>query len=138
MGIGKKISQRKVELDIKTNIELAERMKGKVHPNTIGKWIAGKSSPRGDNVIALAKALKVTADLLLFDEGDNPEKTKALERMVSSIVKAEIQKSSKDIIVGSEWLHFPKCDKIPEEDKQSLLRQVRNLLKLYKCPEIEK
>lgn len=122
------------ELGIKTNVALAERMKGEVHPNTIGKWIAGKSVPRGSSVIALAKALKISADLILFDEGENPEQTKSLERMVSKIVSVEIHKTLRNAKVQfqEEVARFLKSDKIPEEDKQSILRQVRNLLKLYK------
>jgi len=134
MGIGRRILQRMAELGIKTNVALAEKMNGKVHPYTIGKWISGKSVPRGTSLIVLAKALKVSADLLLFDEGENPEQTKSLERMVSKIVSAETQKILKEanFNVRKEVSKFLESKKIPDADKESILRQVKNLLKMYK------
>jgi len=142
MDIGRKIQQRKIELGIKTNVELAEKMNGKVHPYTIGKWIGGKRKPRGDNVIALAKALKISADFLLFEESESPERTKSLERMVRDILKTEGEKrpqvgESKANSQHFFFNHFLDCDKVPQEDKEGLLRQVKNLLKLYKCPEVK-
>lgn len=122
------------ELGIKSRVELADKMDNKVRPQTIGKWIAKKSKPRGESLMFLAKALKMSADLLLFDEGDNPEQTKSLERMVSSIVKAELKKTTIQVKEGMEKViaQFFECPDVPEEDRKSILRQIENLLKLYK------
>lgn len=134
MKLGRKILQRMVELGIKTNIELAERMNRGVHPNTVGKWIAGKSNPRGDNVIALARALKISVDLLLLEEGQDAEQLKSLERIVSKIVEAEAKKvlESAKSDLTSELSLFLKSDKIPQEDKNIILVQVKRLLERYK------
>lgn len=133
MGIGRRILQRMAELGIKTNVALAERMNRKVHPYTIGKWISGKSVPGGTSLIALAKALNVSVDLIVFDEGENPERTKSLERIVSTIVKSELEKSgtlSKNEL-NKEVLKLLESDQIPQEEKDSIFRQIRNLHKLY-------
>jgi len=134
MGIGRKILQRMAELGITSRVQLADKMKGKVHPYTVGRWISGKSVPRGDSLIALAKALKISADLLLFDEGESSEKTKSLERMVSSIVKTELAKSPKtdENSLNSELSEFLKSKKIPKEDKDIIIAQVKRLLERYK------
>jgi len=151
MGIGKRILQRMAELGIKSNVALAQKMNGSVHPNTIGKWIGDKTKPRGENVIALAKALKISADLLLFDEGENIEQTKSLERIARDIVKAEAdrlfgprnQKDEDYYVVFSSLSKIPEEHRddivmffsslrIPPEDKDAILRQIRNLLKMYK------
>jgi len=121
---------------LNNKMRLADKMNGRIHPNTIGKWIAGKNRPRGDNVIALARALKISADLLLFDEGEHPEKTKSLERMVSKIVEAETRKILKEDkkdknSLNSEFDKLLASRKIPPEDKEGILRQIKNLLKLY-------
>ena len=130
MDTGKKILHRRAELGIKTNVELAEKMGGKVRPQTIGKWIAGKTTPRGTSLKALAKALKISADFILFDEGENPEQTKSLERMVTTIVKSELHRTS--ILPMNEIEEVMGSEEIPQEEKESLLRQARNLLKLYR------
>lgn len=134
MSIGRRILQRMAELGIKTNVALAEKMNRAVHPNTIGKWISGKSVPRGNSVIALAKALKISADLILFDEGENVAQTKELTKMVTEIVQAETKKVLKETETDleEELILFLNSDKIPQEDKDALIRQARNLLKLYK------
>lgn len=121
------------ELGIKTNVELAKRMGGKIHPYTIGKWIAGKSTPGGTSLIALAKALRISADLILFDEGENVEQTKQLTKMVSSIVQAETQKllTEAKTDLEKELALFLNSVKIPPEIKAALVEQARNLLKLY-------
>ena len=133
MDIGRRILQRMAELGIKTNVELAKRMGGKIHPYTIGKWISGKSTPRGTSLIALTKALKISADLILFDEGDNIEQTKELTKMVSSIVQAETKKilTEAKTDLENELVLFLKSKKIPPEIKAALVDQARNLLKLY-------
>lgn len=138
MGIGRRILQRMAELGIKTNVALAEKMNRKVHPYTIGKWIAGKSVPRGTSVIALAKALKISADLILFDEGENPGQTKELTKMVTEIVKMETKKVLNKVKPNLETAleKFVGSKNIPQEDKDSILRQIENLLKLY--PDKEK
>jgi hypothetical protein len=129
MSIAKTISMRMAELGIKSNVELADKMGGIVRPQTIGKWKAEKTTPRGKNLIVLAKALKMSVDLLVLDEGDNPDQTKSLERMVSQIVKSEIQKTP--VKSNNEFEEMMKSDKIPEEEKDLILRHIRNLLKLY-------
>lgn len=121
------------ELGIRTNVELAKRMGGKIHPYTIGKWISGKSTPRGTSLIALTKALKISADLILFDEGENLEQTKELTKMVSSILQAQSKKNPTEAKTDleNELALFLKSDKIPPEIKAGLVEQARNLLKLY-------
>jgi len=71
--------------------------------------------------------------LILYEEGDNPESKKSLERMVSTIVKSELKKSgtlSKDEL-NKEVLKLLESDQIPQEEKDGILRQIRNLHKLY-------
>jgi len=136
------IRQLMAKEGIKTVKELADKMNtlaGRkiITANSVGKWLRPslkrKAEPKATSLMFLAKALKVSADLLLFDEGENPEKTKSLERMVSSIVKTEIEKSSKinKNSLNSEVSQFLKSNRIPQEDKDSILRQIENLLKLY-------
>lgn len=119
------------DLADKINEEAGERI---ISPTSVGKWIAGKTVPKATSLMFLAKALKVSADLILSDEGSNPEQTKSLERMVSSIVKAEIEKTSKSDQKDSnnQIAEFLKSERVPAEDKKSILRQIENLLKLYK------
>lgn len=133
MNIGKKILLRMAELGIKTNVALAEKMKGEVHPNTIGRWIAGDSNPRGTSLIALAKALNVSVDLIVFDEGENPQHTKELRKMVTEIVKMETTKVPNKVKPNLETAleKFVGSENIPLEDKDSILRQIENLLERY-------
>lgn len=121
------------ELGIKSRVELADKMKGTVHPYTIGKWISGKSNPRGDNLFALAKALEISVELLVIQEGQNPEELKSLERIVSKIVQMETKKLLKEAKTDleTELVLFLKSDKIPQEDKDIILTQVTRLLERY-------
>jgi len=43
-----------------------------VHPVTIGEWIAGKSSPTGENLMTLAKALQTAPEYLLYGQESKP------------------------------------------------------------------
>lgn len=135
---GKTIWKLMVQAEIKTARELADiinRQAGQrvVSANSVGKWLGGKSVPKATSLMFLAKALNVSADLILFDESENPDRTKSLERIVSTLVKAEIEKMPKEdkSSLDSRLSKFLKSKKIPPEDKESILRQIKNLLKLY-------
>lgn len=134
LSLGKRILQRMLELGIKSNVKLADKMNRRVHPYTIGKWIAGKSNPRGDNLLALAKALEIRAELLILEEGQDSDELKSLERIVSKIVEAETKKLLKETKsnLERELVLFLKSDKIPQEDKDIILSQVKRLLERYK------
>lgn len=128
MHIGEKILKRKAELGIKTNVELADKMGRAVTPQTIGKWIAKKSVPRGRSIMLLTKALNISADFLLFD--DSPAKeNENLTSLVKEIVQSEIskQKEKPDDIFNQ----ILSSSKIPAEAKQSLTLLAKSLLKLY-------
>lgn len=141
----KVIRQLMAKEGIKTVKELADRMNvlaGRkiITANSVGKWLRPslkrKAEPKATSLMFLAKALKISADLLLFDEGEHPEKTKSLERMVSKIVEAETRKILKEDKKDRDSLNFEfdkllTSHKIPQEDKESILRQMKNLLKLY-------
>jgi transcriptional regulator with XRE-family HTH domain len=140
MKIGRKIQRRMAELGIKSNQKLADIMNRDakiVHPYTIGKWIAGKSNPRGDKLIALAKALNMSVELLVLEEGQNPKELKVLHQIVREIVRAEVKTLHGDrtATTQTEVLEFFNSPKIPTEDKQSILRQIRNVLQIYKEPQ---
>gem|GEM_PF-3476397 len=109
-----------------------------ITPGSVRKWFLpekrGGSEPRGTSLMLLAKALRVSADLILFEDGDNLDKTKELTKMVTAIVQAETKKILSEGKVGVEntLALVLKSDKIPPEDKEALIRQARNLLRLYK------
>jgi len=136
--LGLKIRQIMVQRGIKTTKELTDminRVAGKkiVTSTSVGRWLANRSDPKATSLMFLAKALNVSADLILYEEGDNPESKKSLERMVSTIVKSELEKSgtlSKDEL-NKELLKLLESDQIPQEEKDGILRQIRNLHKLY-------
>jgi len=124
--------------NVKTAKELADKINEEgncqiVSATSVGKWLSGATEPKATSLMFLAKALKVSADLILYDSSESPKDRKSLERIISSIVKAEIQKSSKSdqSTPDLELSQFLKSDKIPPEDKESILRQIKNLLKLY-------
>lgn len=131
-----------IDLGIKSNRELADiisRETGKtIHPYTIGKWIADKSRPRGDNLIALIKALKFSADLLVLEEGQNPEEfgKNEIEKLIREVVRGELSQliGKGHALPNSDVSRFLSSDKIPEEDKEAIRRQIKNLLKMYEKP----
>lgn len=139
--LGLKIREVMVQRGIKTTKELTDminREAGRkiVTSTSVGRWLANRSDPKATSLMFLARALKISADLLLFDEGEHPEKTKSLERMVSKIVEAETRKILKEDkkdknSLNSEFDKLLASHKIPPEDKESILRQIKNLLKLY-------
>lgn len=136
MTLSQKILLRMAELGIKSNVELANRMKKvgvPIHPNTIGKWIAEKTKPRGTSLIGLAKALETTLDDLLLDDNQSAEHSEELRRVVTDVAREEIGKLMKDAKgkLKEELVLFLDSDKIPQEDKEALIRQARNLLKFY-------
>lgn len=135
---GKIIWKLMARMGIKTAKELTDtinREAGKrvVSETSVGKWIAGKTVPKATSLMFLAKALRVSADLILFDEDSDSERKQSLRKIVAEVAKEEIRKLLKEKKAGleNELSEFLKSDKIPQEDKEALIRQARNLLKLY-------
>ncbi len=85
----------------------------------------------------LVKALKVSADMVLFDDNQNPNKSKELTKMVRRIVEAEVEKVLHQTKqhMRDEIDLFLASKKIPEEDKTAIFRQIRNLMRIYEQKE---
>ena len=135
---GRKILGLMAKVGIKTAKELADRINTEageviVTPASVGKWLAGKTQPKATSLMFLAKALKVSADVILYDEDENVENRRPLEQVVGEMVVKETHKLFKEgkIELQEELALVLKSDKIPQEDKDALIRQARNLLKLY-------
>lgn len=135
---GRKIRSLMNEKGIVTAKDLADKINEAagekiITASSIGRWLSGQSEPKSTSLMFLAKTLKISADLILSDEGLNPESTKSLERMVSAIVKAEFEKAPKISVdqLNEKVCRFMESKKIPKEDKDSILRQIENLLKMY-------
>ncbi len=111
-------------------IKIGEKL---ITASAVSRWLSNIHEPTATPLLFLAKALNVSADLILYDEGENPERTKSLERIVSTIVKSELEKSgtlSKNEL-NKEVLKLLESDQIPQEEKDGIFRQIRNLHKLY-------
>lgn len=122
------------ELTDTINREAGEKI---VSETSVGKWLAGKTVPKATSLMFLAKALKVSADLILFDEDSDEGRRKSLRHIVAEVAQEEIGRilSDKKIISQKDLSLFLGSSKIPDEDKQSILRQIRNLLKMYEREE---
>lgn len=142
----KLIRELMTKAGIKTQRQLADKMNelalsqiGKkiISYHGVNKWLRSasknRSIPGSQSLMFLAKALNASADLILYDEGENPERTKSLERMVSTIVKSELEKSGtlNKSELNKEFLKLLESDQIPPEEKEGILRQIRNLHKIY-------
>ena len=138
---GRKILELMAKAGIKTTKELTDkineiagqRQDQRISASSVGKWLSGESEPKSTSLMFLAKALNVSADLILYDEGDNPESKKSLERIVSSIVKEEIKKiPKKDGQTTAEELNvFLNSEEIPKDVRESILEMIRSLKRKY-------
>jgi len=122
------------EPEIKNRVCLADNISRRIYANRIGKRIADKSKPGGDNLLALAKALEIRAELLILEEGQDSEGLKSLEGIVSKIVEVEVKKllTQSKSNLERELVLFAKSHKIPQPDKDIILAQVKRLLQRYK------
>jgi hypothetical protein len=142
---GKIIYPAMLKAGIKTGKQLADEINrisleelGKkiTTPASASRWLRspekGGSEPKGTALMFLIKALK--ADYILMDESERPESRKSIERIAREIVKAEAEKILKQDKKTSDNVvaEFLESKNIPVEDKESILRQIKNLLKLYK------
>lgn len=136
---GKVIRELMVQENIKTAKELADRINRAadekiVTSTSVGRWLAGETVPKATSLMFLAKALKVSADLILFDEDSNPERRQSLRKIVAEVAEEEIGKllKEKKSDLEGELSEFLKSNKIPQEDKDIILTQVSRLLERYK------
>lgn len=136
--LGYQIRQLMAGAGIKTAKELADRINTEageqlVTPSSVGRWLDGQSVPKATSLMYLARALKVSADTILFGDSKNPEAEKELRKLVTSIVQEETKKVLVETKseMQKELVKFFNSKNIPQQDKKALLRQVRNLLKLY-------
>jgi len=92
-----------------------------------------KTNRRGDSVKALAKALNISVELLVLEEGQNHEQLKSLEYILSKIAQAETQKllGEAKTDLEKELILFIKSDKVPQKDKDIILARIKRLLERY-------
>lgn len=139
MTLGQKILTRMAQFGIKNRVELADKISrggSSVHANTVGKWTLEEAKPRGENLIALARALEIKAELLVLEDGQNPEKSddeirKIIREVVTAELKTLLERGTPIPPADSNLSGFFSSKKVPEEDKKGILRQIRNLLKMY-------
>ena len=141
-SLGRAIRELMDEANIKSGSALADKINAEamkaglpklVSSSSVNKWLSDETQPKATSLMFLAKALNVSADLILFGDSDNPDQSRQLTKMVTAIVQAETKKLLQDgaARVKSELEKVLSSDKIPDEDKEALIRQARNLLKLY-------
>jgi len=141
--IGKRIARLMAECDITTRKQLADMIteeaskatppeKG-VTSTTVGRWISGEDEPKAGSLTFLARALKVSADLILFEDNPSSKQEESLRRVVAEVAQAEVKKLlAENSDLDAELVRFLKSEKIPQEDKNIILAQIRRLLKRYK------
>lgn len=142
-GFGKTIRTLMDQAGISSAVELADRIneeakkaglkKKLVSPSSVSKWLSDETQPKATSLMFLAKALKVSADIILFDDGDNPDKTKELTKIVTAIVQTETKKILNEGRAGVEntLALVLKSKNIPQGQKDALIRIAHDLLKLY-------
>jgi len=135
---GKTIRELMLQENIKTTKELVDRINRAagekiVTSTSVGKWLAGQTVPKATSLMFLAKALRVSADLILFDEDSSSERKESLKKLVAELVQKETKKLLKEpkADLETELVLFLKSDKIPQEDKDIILAQVKRLLERY-------
>lgn len=142
-GFGKTIRALMDQADIKSAVVLADRIneeakkagleKKLVSPSSVSKWLSDETQPKATSLMFLAKALRVSADLILFENGENPNKLKELTKMVTAIVQAETKKILGEgrVEVENELALVLKSKNVPQGQKDALIRIAQDLLKLY-------
>jgi len=110
-----------------------------VENDAINVGIAYKTKWGVGNLITLAKAIKLSADLLVLEEGQGSQELRIiLEKIIREIVKSEMKKLSgeKNSAPKNQVNRFFRSKQIPQQDKDKIVRQIKKLLKLYGKEEV--